>query len=435
MTEATDNEPMCAICREDSVCDFVTRCGHYFHESCLNRTRNRSTCPYCSRKIGSSKFFERIMFKTRHFDEELRDEIYSILSSLTRVDPSTGQPKRSSKVAAFNKLVLEVLTKIGWDINSPDEGGHKMLEWVCQRDDLYRLNLLFEYGLRLDNNSELRNWALEIAREECSNIVASRIQDCSSVIRNENNWNSPLHVAVSRNDLNAIKNLIAEGGDVNARNVNGVTPLHLAASEANLEIVSYLIDNGARIDCHDLSGYNALYEACRSAKHNNAAVVSKLLEAGAKVDFLDKDKNTLLHCVLISKRFDIAELLIASCSDINQLNVYEESCIHLAINYGPKSLLEKMIVAGADVNRTDSKGQSPLHKALLTNNIEVVELLLQKGANVNAPNGNGEYPIHLALRRIPSLPFVKVLSRHGADLTVKDQKGFNIVELALESRY
>lgn len=70
----------------------------------------------------------------------------------------------------------------------------------------------------------------------------------------------------------------------------------------------------------------------------------------------------------------------------------------------------------------------------MTNSVEVVEFLLENGADVNAINKKKEYPILLALKLIPSLPFVKALVRHGADLSVKDQKGLSIVELALGSR-
>ena len=440
MTVANDDKTICAICREDSVCDFVTRCGHNFHEKCLMKAIDCSysrECPYCRQSISRSKFCEKYLFKTKNLNVKLKGEIISLLGSLNNIDMSSGNSMREygrSEIKPFGTHVLEQLIKIGWDINSPTEGGPRLLEWICERDDLHRLNFMFELGLKLDNKPDLKNRVLKIAEEKSSVLVAGRINEYVMIIPSDDNGNSPLHIAVTSNNLNTVKDLIAKGSDVNARNNYGVKPLHLAALEANLDIVSYLIANGAIIDSHDLNGRNALYEACRSSKNNSIAVVKKLIEAGARTDFLDNDKNTLLHHALIGKKFEIAALLINLFPDINQLNSYNESCLHMAVSYGPKSLLAKLIEAGANVNLKDSVGQTALHKAVMTNSVEVVEFLLENGADVNAINNKNEYPILLALKRIPSLPFVKALVRHGADLSVKDQKGLSIVELALGSR-
>lgn len=440
IAEAVIDEPICAICREDTECDFITRCGHHFHESCLSKTfigTTSKSCPYCRAAISGSKLAEKVLYNTKNMDNNARNDIQTILTNISGgFDYEYNRfNSRKIEIVPFGKFALKELVKAGWDVNSPKDGGHKLVEWICERDDLYRLNLLFEFGLSFDDNPDLKKKALETARYKNSNLVASRINDCDLNVCTDEKGNSPLHTAVIKGNLETIKDLISKGADVNARNIHGVRPLHLAAVEANLEIVGCLIENGAIVDCLDLNGRNPVYEACRSSKTGTATVISKFLDIGAKTDILDTDKNTLMHVVLISKQFGIAERLLGSYSDINQLNVYGETCLHLAASHGPKALLEKMIEAGADVNVKDLMGQTPFHKAVMTNKVEVVEYLLQKGADVNALTNKKEYPILLALKRIPSLPFVKVLVRHGADLSIKDQNGLSTLELALESRY
>ena len=434
-TDTGDNMPICAICRDSIECDFLTRCGHHFHESCLNAITNPYICPYCQQPISRNRWREKILCNTKNLDEETREEIYGLLRDITCIDVSTGAPLKHTGPVPIDKNILENLTKVGWDINSPEEGGRELLERVCKSDDLYRLNLLLEFGLRLDDNIDLLQKTIKTAEEHGSILVAERLNDYVYECFEDGDGNTAIHIFANQNDLETIKYCISKGDDVNIRNANGETPLHFAAYEGNLEIVSYLLDNGALIDCHDIYGYNPLFDACRSDKEGSVAVIRKLIESGARTDFLDNDKNTLLHCVLIGRKYDVAEELLSIFPEINQPNVYKETCLHLAAIKGPKSFLEKMIEAGADVNAKDYNGNTPLHKALMKNYPEVVEFLLQKGADVNASNNKSEYPIHIALKRIPSLSFVQILVKHGADLGIKDSNGKSIVELALQSNY
>lgn len=309
-----------------------------------------------------------------------------------------------------------------------------MLECICERDDLCRLNLLFECGLRIEDY-ETKEKIVEIAKENGSTFVASRINEYTSNLCANVNDDGPLHLAIDEDNFDLVKKLIANGADVNARNKKGERPLHLAALSANLEIVNYLIEKGAMINCHDIYGRNAVEFALRSGDCESNAVVKKLIAAGARTDLTDHDVNTFLHRILINQEYDIAEYLLSYYPEINQLNIYGETYLNIAASRGPKYLLEKMIKAGADVNTKDNFGQTPLHKAIMSNTVEVVEFLLKKGAQVNMPTKKREYPIQMALKRFPNLPFVRILIRYGADPMVRDEKGVATVDLALQSRY
>lgn len=59
---------------------------------------------------------------------------------------------------------------------------------------------------------------------------------------------TPLHVIVWRNDLQAAQLLLRAGADVNAQGDMGYTPLHVAVSEGNVAMVKVLLEAGARAD-------------------------------------------------------------------------------------------------------------------------------------------------------------------------------------------
>ncbi len=57
---------------------------------------------------------------------------------------------------------------------------------------------------------------------------------------------TPLHIAVWRNDLHAVKVLIAAGANVDAMGDMGETPLHVAIGQKNISIVEALLEAGVR---------------------------------------------------------------------------------------------------------------------------------------------------------------------------------------------
>ena len=57
-----------------------------------------------------------------------------------------------------------------------------------------------------------------------------------------------IHDAVSLGDVEAIKQHLADGADVNVKDKVGWTPLHLAAFNGHKEIVELLIANGADVN-------------------------------------------------------------------------------------------------------------------------------------------------------------------------------------------
>jgi len=89
---------------------------------------------------------------------------------------------------------------------------------------------------------------------------------------------SELHAAACDGDAEALKQLLAGGAEVDARDEAGRTAAHLAAGYGELEILSLLLAAGASVDARDGGGNTPLHFA---ASYGTTEAVQRLLAAGA----------------------------------------------------------------------------------------------------------------------------------------------------------
>src|SRR4051812_11599135 len=97
--------------------------------------------------------------------------------------------------------------------------------------------------------------------------------------------------AARRDDVNAVRALLAAGVDVNARQNDGATALHWAAYHDNVEIAGLLLDGGATPNAANDLKVTPLFIA---ATGGSAAMVRRLVEAGADVNAANETHVTPL---------------------------------------------------------------------------------------------------------------------------------------------
>ena len=103
-----------------------------------------------------------------------------------------------------------------------------------------------------------------------------------------------IHKAANEGNIEAVKQHLASGADVNAKTDEGFTPLHFAANEGHKEIAELLIANSAEVNAKD------------------------------------DDERTPLHFVAVGGHKEIAELLINNDADMNAKS-YGETPLDWAI--------------------------------------------------------------------------------------------------------
>ena len=110
-------------------------------------------------------------------------------------------------------------------------------------------------------------------------------------------------------NIEAIKQHIAAGADVNEKDEKGATPLHGAAFTGRMEVVELLIANGANVNAKDKDGGTPLLHATLSGHREIVELlISKGADVNAKVapsDRLFKGKTPLD----LASKAEISDLL------------------------------------------------------------------------------------------------------------------------------
>ena len=159
--------------------------------------------------------------------------------------------------------------------------------------------------------------------------------------------------AIRLNDIQAVKNHISRGLDLNTVTEDGSSPLHRA------------IEGGANSE----SNYDNL---------------------------------------------EIIELLIEKGLDVNGKNQYGYAPLHLGTT---REVVELLISKGADVNAKDDSGSTLLHEIIFYEDKNLISLLISKGAYINSINEDGETPLdRLSSEELEGVTaeIAVLLRKHGA---------------------
>ena len=115
-----------------------------------------------------------------------------------------------------------------------------------------------------------------------------------------------INQAVFDGNIEAVKQHLAAGTDVNAKDDNGWIPLHFAVYYGHKEIVELLIAKGAEVNAKDGGGRTPLNSG--TWFRGNKETVELLIAAGADVKAGDGLKRTPLDWAVAFDQTEIADL-------------------------------------------------------------------------------------------------------------------------------
>lgn len=200
----------------------------------------------------------------------------------------------------------------------------------------------------------------------------------------------------------------------------------------DIDIVKQLIANGANLNVSNELGYTPLIFAVWLGNIDTEEV---LVKAGANVNQADTEGKIALHFVSYSCQQESVELLLENGSNINSIDKYGRTPFYLMVSNGQYQMLPVMVKAGANIEFPDSRiGDTPLHRGVRCNKTEPVCYLVSIGANVNSFNNCGDTPMHQAAIN-KNITIVRILMKAGADLYAENNLKATPLDYLIESRF
>lgn len=362
-----------------------------------------------------------------------------------------------------NDVVATILLKAGANVNTKVEDGWTPLHAAVEEcsDDVVRLVL--ERGADPNARSDSGLTPLVSVAYWSPRPPAERVRlllryGADATVQVDGMTAIHGHQNRARGDyVDAVRELVLHGVDVNTPASDGRTALLIAARCRKDSLIAWLLEHGADATMADASGITALHEAA------SVTAAEALLQYGAVLDVKDNAGMTPLMYAARLSAADVVECLLRHGADVAAVCELGRTALH----YGApdRSTLVWFLRHGAEVDAVDNDGETPLFKAcdgiagakvklllehgadvhkqchgiLPLNKViardtadadDILQVLLQHGAQMNRVDENGDIALFLAAEN-GDLDVVKLLLAHGADPGLVDSNGDTAAEVAL----
>lgn len=193
------------------------------------------------------------------------------------------------------------------------------------------------------------------------------------------------------------------------------TRLHTAAANDDAAAIRDFIASGAKVDARDRSGATALLVAAHGNRINAAKT---LIEAGADVNARDNIEDSPYLYAGARGHLEILKMTLAHGADLKSVNRYGGTALIPASERGHVETVRTLIEAGVAVDHVNRLGWTALLEAIIlgdggTRHRKIVQLLVEGKANVNLADRDGVTPLQHARSRGYS-DIVRILVAAGA---------------------
>lgn len=348
-----------------------------------------------------------------------------------------------------------------------EEGFMTLFYMICESPNEDLARYIFPY---VDKEKAVTYHYLECICETGLLEEAKQLIDAGTDVNYKGKWREPpIYAACNNGHLDIVKLLLEHGANIADCSVAfpEQTTLSVALKGEHLEVVRFLIDNGAIDQLTDeqvseclvqvfdtdqfqfVEYFNSRLEKrstlilnrtlhrasiCGWRRTFSKEKLDMLIDAGARLDSLDSNGNTLLSNALCREYPWLWQMCYEAGISVNMPNNRGETAI-MRISSQSQNSMSKIrwcIEHGADVNAQDYDGKSVLMHFCSKDDFMIFQVLLETGADINAQDNEGDTALHLFLKyeysatswcRDEYREWVSMFHQAGADPFIKNKRG------------
>ncbi|XP_058612569.1 CARD- and ANK-domain containing inflammasome adapter protein [Onychostoma macrolepis] len=264
-------------------------------------------------ELGNAEAFKVLVTKKVRLDERLPNQISGLHLAIQSgsmqiaqilldkgLDPNISGPKDQTPLhlsALHNQpALMALLLRVGAQINSITQDGFTALHLASQSGHTEAVAQLLEGKADIHVKDRQGRTALHWAAAKGEvGVIQLLLTSGSDANATEKKKKTPLHLAAMEGHTKAVSALMAGKAKVGAKDMDGCSPLHYAARNGKERVAGVLLTSGKSkiVDDKNVWRRNPLHLA---AEHGHELLVGLLLENGAKINCLDNNKDTPLHC-------------------------------------------------------------------------------------------------------------------------------------------
>lgn len=321
------------------------------------------------------------------------------------------------------------------------DAGYALRRYVAETTD--GSNTIVPSSPQLNPSSGTDMWLEEspalmpFEKAPASRIPTPEPIDPVERLRKAESQRNALHDAAKQGDDLIVQRLIAEGADINVKDVDGKTALHFAAEEGNESVAQILLEHGADVNAKSLArgimetrkflgGRTPLHWA---ASHGHEGIIRILLDYKADVAAANVTKRTALQEALRGRNVEVARLLIDNGAPLVSHDDEGWTPLHEAASKGCLEIQRILVDKGVDIDAVTTDRNiwhnprfshaTPLLLAANGGHPACVRHLMNHGANIKAVNAGGEMAIHTGAVD-GRINIVRMMLDAGVDIETRD---------------
>lgn len=257
-------------------------------------------------------------------------------------------------------------------------------------------------------------------------------------VRATNNKNEEVIIDAIKHgaDIEIISLLLEYGADINVKDADGYSPLMIAVNQRNVELIKFLLQHGANINELTKDGKNVLFYAY--ANHASEEIIQILLDSDIDVNLKDKNDNLMLIDAIKDNNIAFVNSLISKKADVNLTDISGRSALSYVLSElaTTDEIRAKIIAAGKEFKENVPTFNKTLWNILLDqDDLANLTVVFAAMSDINTPDINGVNPLYTALSHQKAsdiaLDFVK---QADAKLlwTVVESKQLDLLKKVLE---